>query len=249
MRQRAWTALAGSLLLAPAAWAATSTTVNTTSESSFSIDTFNTAHVTDQVNTFQTELKARMQGGAYLFDQTYSAALSSPTVQAAITQAKNVLTSHGAVSFTGPTLLSSNQSTTTTINTVQNGMTDGTPAVIVHTFIGPITITVGNFGTCTAYTDSGPQGRPVPTGCTGGTTTPLTVVFGGENIDTFVIQPVTVNQTVTTTHTTLTSQVYEIDGFTTPPPATPAPPSLILMLVGLAAAGLFAARHRLRQEE
>ncbi len=248
MRQRSCTIFAGFLLLAPAAWAATNTAVNTTSESSFSIDTFNTAHVTDQVNTFQTELKARMQGGAYLFDQTYSAALSSPTVQTAITQAKNVLTSHGAVSFTGPTLLSNNRSTTTTNSTVQNGTTDGTPIISTKTFIGPITITVGNFGTCTAYTDSGPQGRPVPTGCTGGTATPFKVVFGGEDIDTFVIQPVTVNQTVTTTNTTLTSQVYEIDGFTnaTPPP-TPAPPSLILMLVGLGAAGLFAVRRRLRR--
>src|ERR1700722_15323046 len=102
MRQHGWTVLASFLLLAPAAWAQA---VNTTSESSFEIETLNTTHVTNQVNTFQTELKARMQGGAYLFDQTYTAALSSPTVQAAITQAKNVLTSHGAVSFTGPTLL------------------------------------------------------------------------------------------------------------------------------------------------
>jgi hypothetical protein len=247
VRHRGWTGFAGFLLIAPAAWAANSTGVNATSESSFVIDTLNTAHVTDQVNTFQTELKARMQGGAYLFDQTYSAALSSPTVQAAITQAKTVLTSHGAVSFTGPTLLSSNQSTTTTNSTVQNGTTDGTPTIIVHTFIGPITITVGYFGTCTGYTDSGPQGRPVPTGCTGGTATPLSVVPGGQDTDTLVIQPETINQTVTTTNTTLTSQVYEIDGSTTPPPATPAPPSLILMLAGLGAAGLFAARHRLRR--
>jgi hypothetical protein len=244
MRQHSWMVLAGLLLIAPAAWAQA---VNTTSESDFSIETHNTAHVTDQVNTFQVELKARMQGGAYLFDQTYSAALSSPTVQTAITQAKSVLTSHGALSFTGPTLLSNHQSTTTTTNTVQNGTTDGTPTIFVHTYIGPITITTGNFGTCTAYTDSGPQGRPVPTGCTGGTATSLSVVPGGQDIDTFVILPITINQTVTTTNTTQTSQVYEIDGFTTPPAATPAPPSLILMLVGLTAAGLLAARHRLRR--
>ena len=127
-------------------------------------------------------------------------------------------------------------------------MTDGTPIISTKTFIGPITITIGNFGTCTAYTDSGPQGRPVPTGCTGGTATPLTVVPGGEDIDTLLIQPVTINQTVTTTNTTLTSQVYEIDGFATGgQPATPAPPSLILMLAGLAATGVFAVRNRLRR--
>jgi hypothetical protein len=40
MRQGGWTVSAGFPLLAPAAWAATNTAVNTTSESSFSIDTF-----------------------------------------------------------------------------------------------------------------------------------------------------------------------------------------------------------------
>ena len=129
---------------------------------------------------------------------------------------------------------------------LQNGMTDGTPTIIVQTFIGPITITVGNFGTCTGYTDSGPQGA-APTGCTGGNTTTLVVVPGGEDVDTRYDARETINQTVTTTNTTLTSQVYEIDGSTTPLPATPAPPSLILMLAGLTAAGLFAARHRLRR--
>jgi hypothetical protein len=152
---------AGFLLLVSGAWAQGPPT-STTSTSAATIQTFDTTSVTNQVNTYHVELKARMQGGAYLFDQTYSAALSSPTVQAAITQAKNLLTGQGAVSFSGPTLLSSSQSTNTTTNTVQNGMTDGTPIITTKTFIGPITITIGNFGTCTGYTDSGPpQGRPV----------------------------------------------------------------------------------------
>ncbi len=238
MRQRGWTVSAGFLLLAPAAWAAS---VNTTSTTEITLETFNTAHVTNQVNTFQTELRARMQGGAYLFDQTYTAALSSPTVQTAIIQAKNVLTSHGAVSFTGPTLLSNNQSTTTTTNTVANGNTTSVN-LSVTTYIGPITLTVGNYGTCTGGSFA------EPTGCMGGNTTTLVVVSGGQDIDTRYDARETINQTVTTTNTTLTSQVYEIDGFTnaTPPP-TPAPPSLILMLAGLAAAGLFAVRHRLRR--
>ena len=102
MRQCGWRILTGFLLLAASAWPQGTTT---TSTSAFTLETINTTHVTQQVNAFQVELKARMQGGSYLFDQTYGAALSSPTVQAAITQAKNLLTSHGAVSFGGPTLL------------------------------------------------------------------------------------------------------------------------------------------------
>jgi hypothetical protein len=87
-----------------------------------------TSSITQQVNTFQTELKARMQAGAYLFDQTYSVAFTDPPIAAAVTQAKNVLTGAGAVSFSGPTQLSSNQSTTSVMNTVQTGQTNGTPS-------------------------------------------------------------------------------------------------------------------------
>jgi hypothetical protein len=237
---------AASLLLAPATWA--QGVANATSESLITIDTYNTTSVTQQVNTFQTELKARMQGGAYLYDQTFNVAFSDPSITAAIAQAKSVLTAAGAVSFSGPTLVSSNQSTTSNTVTVQTGQTAQTPNVTVSTYIGPLTIQIGNFGTCTGLT-AGPGGSVVPTGCTGGTNTSLTIAPGSEDIDTLVIEPVTINQTATTTNTTLTSQVYELDGIAAAgsPPATPAPPSVILAFLGLACLGLYAVRHRLRQ--
>src|SRR5579863_5795839 len=123
MRAPTWAILTGFLLLAPAAWALTcagstsggSNITNTQSTTPVYTTTVN--NVTQQVNTFQTELKARMQGASFLFDQTYNVAVTDPTVQTAITQAKNVLTGAGAVSFTGPTLLSSNQSTTSSVST------------------------------------------------------------------------------------------------------------------------------------
>ena len=77
--------LSGWLLFAPAAWAATNTTTYTTSTRT--TNHYTTANVTQQVNTFLVELKARMQGGAYLFDQTYNVAFSDPTVQAALEDA------------------------------------------------------------------------------------------------------------------------------------------------------------------
>ena len=81
-RVAAMTVLSGCLLLAPATWAQA-----------------NTTGVTQQANTFLAKLKARMQGGStYLFDQTYSVAFTDPTVQAAVTQARNLLTGAGAVS-------------------------------------------------------------------------------------------------------------------------------------------------------
>jgi hypothetical protein len=75
--------LPASLLLAPAAWAqrpATSGGGTAFSTSTAEVDTINTTKVTQQVNTFQTEIKARMQGGAYLFDQTYSVAFTDPSI-------------------------------------------------------------------------------------------------------------------------------------------------------------------------
>jgi hypothetical protein len=71
--------------LAPLAHGATNTLNFTTSKAE--IDTLNVTNVTQQVNTFQVEIMARMQNGAVLFDQTYNAPISDPTVQAAITQA------------------------------------------------------------------------------------------------------------------------------------------------------------------
>jgi hypothetical protein len=237
--------LSACLLLAPAARAATNNTNFTFSQAE--IDTYNTTSVTQQVNTFQVELKARMQGGSYLFDQTYNVAFSDPTVQAAVTQAKNLLTSAGAVSFIGPTQLSSNQSTTSSTNTVQTGKVAGTVSTGVTEYVGPVTIYIGNQGICQSYTPgAGTEGGPLLTGCSGGTPTSFTLLAGQIDFDTLTITPVTIYQTKTTTNTTLTSQVYELDGVAagSPPPSTPAPPSLWLALVAIAAACLYAIRRR-----
>jgi uncharacterized protein (TIGR03437 family) len=165
------------------------------STSSKIVDVVTPADVTQQVNTFQVELKARMQGGAFLFDQTYNAALSDPTVQAAITQAESVLTAAGAASFAGPTQLSSTSSTTSASSTA-NTTTATNVTLSVTTYIGPQTIFVGD-----------------------NQSMPLSIVPGGQDIDTLYTEELFITQTTTTTNTTLTSQVYEIDGV----PAGPAP--------------------------
>jgi hypothetical protein len=241
----ALTLLSACLLLAPAARAAANATNFTVTTAE--IDTYNTTSVTQQVNTFQVELKARMQGGSYLFDQTYNVAFTDPTVQAAVTQAKNLLTSAGAVSFIGPTQLSSNQSTTSTTNTVQTGkQTTATPTAVGE-WVGPVTINVGQLGVCQSYapaqTGTGLQ-APVPnyfqfSGCSLPGQS-FTLLAGQIDFDGLTTSFVTISQTKTTTNTTLTSQVYELDGVASgsPPPSTPAPPSLWLAVIGgLALAG------------
>ena len=54
------------------------------------------------LTTFSTELRARIGNGSFLYDQTFNVPFSDPQVQSAITQAHNVLSGAGAVTFTGP---------------------------------------------------------------------------------------------------------------------------------------------------
>lgn len=237
--------------------------LNSTSQTNAEIDTYNTTSVTQPATATQVELKARMQGGAYLFDQTYNVAFTDPSMAAHIAQAKGVLTGAGAVTFTGPTQLSSTQSTTSATNTVQTGSQSTGMPTNTYTYTapttGPMTIYTGNRGICQSYSFPA-SAPPVLTGCSLAGTP---IVFGPSfyasgmffvpqyDTDTLTVNLVTINQTATTTNTTLTSQVYEIDGLpagvTAIPPGTPAPPSLILAFLGLAGLGIYAARHRLRQ--
>ncbi len=242
------------MLFATIAWSQVSggsTNSTVFSNSAAEVDTVNTTPVTQQVNTFQVELKARMQGGAYLFDKTYNVAYSDPTVQAAIAQAQGQLTSAGAVSFTGPTQLSSTQSqVSSTTNTVETSRQTTQTSNIVSTFVGPQTVFIGDRGVCQTDPTTTPTANLVniQSGgpCSAGTA--FTLAGGQMDIDVMILSRVTINKTATTTNTVLTTQVYELDGIpaATPPP-TPAPPSLILALTGLAGAGLFAASQRLRR--
>jgi hypothetical protein len=242
---------AGCLLFAPSGWAqcplASGPSTGTCYTSSFAeVDTFNTTTVTQQVSTFRTELKGRMQGGAYIFDQTYSVAFTDPSFAAHLMQAKSVLAGAGAVSFTGPTQLSTNQSLVSSVtNTVQTG-SQTTPSAVTTTYIGPLTIFTGNHGICSSFAVA--QAAASGNGCSLPGTTFL-IGAGGTDIDTLLVSQVTISQTATTTNTTLTSQVYEIDGFVAgaAPPGTPAPPSAILTFIGLAGLGIYAARSRKSQ--
>src|ERR1019366_10184141 len=86
------------------------------------VDTIVTTPVTQRVDTYSTELRARIGSGAFLYDQTFAVAYSATQVQNAITAARNVLTGAGAVNFRGPTQLSNVQSLVSSItNTVTTG--------------------------------------------------------------------------------------------------------------------------------
>jgi uncharacterized repeat protein (TIGR01451 family) len=187
------------------------TATTTTSTSSAEFDTTNTTTVSQQVTNYSTELIARLPNGTVVYDQTFNVAYSNLTVQAAVTQAAGDLTNAGATSYTGPTqtsfLLTTNNSSVTIPNSTNSNLIIGT-----KTYIGPQTILIGNFGQIQSYTfDPVITNYAIPSGWNGNPTS-LTIVSGGEDIDTFALDLVTNNQTTTITDTNLNSAVYVMTG-------------------------------------
>ena len=110
--QRLFMAGTAAIALSAFAFRPALATPTTTATSSFTtstavVETIIDTPVTQQVNTYSTELTAEMQGGPVLYDQTFPVAFADPVFQTAIGSAESVLTGAGAASFLGPTLLNS----------------------------------------------------------------------------------------------------------------------------------------------
>ena len=203
------------------------------------VDTIIDTPVTQQANTFSTELTAQMQGGPVLYDQTFPVPFADPVFQSAIGTAELVLTGAGAVSFLGPTPVSSTNTLSTTTNTVQ---TSETSSLLFGegVWIGPVTLDTGDFGVCQSYTletstfnPSTSGSYPLMSGCTIGGT-PLTLRFGAVDYDTFDLTLVDIFTTTTTTNTDLLTQDYNLVGVPASVPV-PEPPewfNLTMLLVG-----------------
>lgn len=203
--------------------------------------------VNQQVDTYSLELRARLLGGSFLFDQFFNAPLGDPTVQTAVTQAQNVLTGAGALSILGPSLLSNLQSlVSSTSMTVQNSRVFRQEITGIAQFIGPQTImypgsSISFSNPGTAVCDSYSLGTP-STALSGDATY---ATFSGCNPaqQSFFIPAGTVGinssdlglfdvfQTTATKNTVLHTQIYELDGIKAS--AVPEPNSSALLLIGL----------------
>jgi hypothetical protein len=143
--------------------------------------------------------------------------LHSPS-QSAIGTVESVLTGAGAVSFLGPTLLNSTNTSSSTTNTVQTGLMVTGTSVTTTVYIGPVTINIGDLGVCQSY--------PPLTGCTGGT--PFALSAGQTDYDTLTVTLVD----IFTTNTDLLTQVYDLVGVPVAAPV-PEPPAWTLLGAGL----------------
>ena len=233
------------LLLSPAALLAQGVGITTNTTSTSRTQTFHTTNTATEMNNYLTRLTARIGAGPLLYDQSFNAQLTDPSVQTAIQQARTVLTNAGANSISGPNQQTTTRTLTGTSQTTVVTRTDTTQAIGVQLVVGPGIQLTGDLGLCTGLTTLPPsdgQGL-VPTGCPGGT--PFTVLNGNQNVNVNTNTQSDIFQTVTTTSTYLTSQTYELNGAAAPaPPATPAPPSFWLAAMGIAATGLFALSRR-----
>jgi PEP-CTERM motif len=206
------------------------------------IDTVIDTPVTQHVDTYTTELIARLQGGPVLFDQTLGAPYAAPSFQALIGSAQTVLSANGATTFLGPYLSSSGNTLTSSTQTVQTGQSTTSVYTNVETFDGPLTIQYGDFGVCQNYSLDA-HGHPLPTGCTSAGQTlsiPAGIYIWS---DTFILSFVNVDTTTTTTNTDLLTQVYELDGLTAQD-AVPEPSTWVLIVVGFGGLGFATYRKR-----
>jgi hypothetical protein len=113
--------------------------------------TFSQVNVSQTVNTtlgpfpaYTTRILATLNGNSVVSDQTYTAVFADPTVQSGISNARMSLVRSGGplVAISGPTLISSNTGSSTSLVNVQTGYSYSNP--VVTTYQGPQTIGVGN---------------------------------------------------------------------------------------------------------
>jgi uncharacterized delta-60 repeat protein/uncharacterized repeat protein (TIGR01451 family) len=164
-----------------------STSTYTTSTENY--DTNLTATVNRQATNYSTELIAKLPNGTVVYDQTFNAAYSDPTVQGAVSLAAAALANAGAASYTGPTETNALQSLTSSNSvTATNAIGTNIP-VSVTTYIGPQTIMVGDNQSFPYY-----------------------IFPGGVDYDTLVISVVTNLVTTTNTSVYTNSSEYVMTG-------------------------------------
>lgn len=164
---------------------------------------------TNRIAAFSTQIIGRLVGGTPLYDQTFAAAFSDPTVQNGVAAARMAITNAGGpgVVIGTPTRISSmTTSDTTSVTNFSLTNTQNTVNPTVITF-GPDTILTGVLSTCNVGTL---PSATRPSCVQGGTS--LVLPDGDTNFNTITDIVYTVNETRTDTITDTLREVYELNG-------------------------------------
>jgi hypothetical protein len=181
--------------------------------------------VTERVDTYSIELKALMQGGSTIYDQTFTVAFSDPTVQAAVLSASNALTLQGAVSIEGPTLMEDLTALANSVSVTGDPITTNTDVSYdTSLYIGPQTIMVG---------DNQYLAFDIPA--------------GAMDFDTLITTTIYQTITTTTTNTYLTTRLYELIGIPGTPTPAPVPEPATMTLLGAGLLGLAGFRKKFKK--
>ena len=185
---------------------------------------------TIQTTAFDTELIGKLNGGVILYDQSFNAAFGTPTVAAGVTAAITAITTAGGpgVVITGPTLASHTVTTNSVSNSVYSlDAAQPQPLVATTSTFGPATVNAslfsGNPGTngnpanpnagvysaCSGISTLPSTTKPTCTAVNGGT---FTVLAGQQDINVNTTTTYLIDTATTTTDTTLTTEVYDING-------------------------------------
>lgn len=164
---------------------------------------------TNHVSIFSTQIIGRLVGGQPLYDQTFSAAFNSLTVQNALTAARAAITVAGGpgVIIGDPVRTSSSTTSSTASVSTYSLAGPGVATQTVVTTFGPATVQIGALSTCTV---SVLPSATRPTCTTGGTS--FTVGDAIEHFNTITTTTYTINEARTDTITDTLRETWEING-------------------------------------
>ena len=158
----------------------------------------NTTQTVDQPETI---ILGRYQGSV-VYNQTFDAAFADPSVQAGVVaagQAVRLAALNPSLPIGAPVLVATGDTLVSSVVSFDDIVTIPPPTISATTYIGPVTVPVGNLGQCS---------QP-PMTCDGPEQT-ITVCAGCQLLDTLVVLVSQTSRTLVTTDTYNVSSTYQV---------------------------------------
>lgn len=191
---------------------------------------------TQRIDDSQTRIVGRYKG-AVVYDQTFGAPFSDPTVQAAVAAAGDAVRAAAGsspVQVGDPFLTIQSDTLLSSVTQNHDVVTASTPTVTATLVVGPQTLPVGFLGICVHAPDN----------CSGPFST-LSIAPGALDLYVLIVEQSLTSRTIVTTETHQLASSYEVDD-AAPIAAIPTlnQVGLLLLAVAMGALGLYRLRSR-----